>query len=278
MTHNSTATLRAALDLLAEQAPTVDALDQTAWRDQPGGGRPRRRLQLAAIASTVAVVAALVVGIQLIHHGHGTTPASSGRGVLEVRPLVAPGVSVPPSGGQATDPLQALTFPIPSTEAAYDRLSPAQQQQLRSALASTDCDNRSPSTAAARVACGPALGGSRTAYLLGPALFGNAGIKSAAALEPPVDQAQWTVSLMLRAPAAAALARFTTAHHTSGTAGEAAQCGPGGAPCGDYLGFVVNGSVVSLPITLMPINGGAIQISGNLDKQSATALAQELNP
>lgn len=281
MTSNKTMELRAALQMLAAQAPTVDALDHTAWSGQPRGQRPRRRLQLAAIASAVAVVAALVVGTQLIHHGHKTAPASSGRAVLEVRPLVAPGVSVAPGGGRATDPLQALTFPVPSTEAEYNRLSSAQQQQLRSALANTDCDTQSGSAATTRVACGPPLGGRQTAYLLGPSLFGSDQIKSAEALAPTpgIGETEWTVSYQLRRSGSIALARYTTAHHTSDfVAHGGTQCGIGGAPCGDYLGFVVNGSVVSLPITLMPINGGAIQISGNFDKQSATALARELNP
>lgn len=285
MTDNSTVTLRAALDLLAEQAPTVDALDDTAWSgrasSQPVSRRPRRRLQLAAIAGAVAVVAALVVGTQLIHHGHGPAPASSGRAVLEVRPLVAPAVSVPRGAGRWTEPLQGLSFPVPSTAAGYDRLSAADQQQLRTALETTNCDSQSASAATTRVACGHTLGGSRTAYLLGPSLLGNAGIKSATAVAPSpgIGETQWTVSLVLRAPAATAFARYTAAHHTSDLAIHGGPyCGLGEPPCDDVLAFVINGSVVSVPVTVAPINGGTIQMSGNFDKKSATTLAQELNP
>ncbi|HEU5007538.1 MAG TPA: hypothetical protein VFT67_11215 [Jatrophihabitantaceae bacterium] len=279
---NSTMELRAALRLLADEAPAVEALDHTAWSGQPGGQRPRRRLQMAAIAATVAVVAALVAGTQLIHHNHhATAPASSGRAVLEVRPLVAPGVLVLPAGARPSNLLQSLPFPIPRTAADYSRLDSARQRLLRTALTMTDCTHPTASTAVTRVACGPTLGGHQTAYLLGPSLFGHAGIKSATevAPSPKIGETQWTVALQLRAPAAAAFGRFTTAHHTSDfVAHGATQCGVGSAPCGDYLGFVVNGSVVSIPLTMAPINGGTIQISGNFDKQSATTLAQQLNP
>lgn len=293
MTDNSTVTLRAGLNLLAEQAPAVDALDHSAWGgrassrpggrrpSRPGGRRPRRRLQLTAIASTVAVVAALVVGSQVIHHRQGRTPAASGQVVLEVRPLVALAVPVANSGTLSADPLQALPFPIPSTAAEYGRLSAVDQQQLLTAFATTDCTHPSASAATARVACGSEISGRRDAYLLGPALFGNDQIKSAEAVAPSVSlgETEWTVSLELRAPAAAAFARYTTAHHTSGPdAAYVMQCGVGSTACGDYLGFVVDGSVVSIPLTAAPISGGAIQMTGNFDKQSADTLAHQLHP
>jgi hypothetical protein len=291
MTSNSTVTLRAALELLAEQAPSVDELDHTAWSGRTSGRasriagrcphRPRHRLQLAAIASAVAVVAALVVGTQLIHHRHGTTPASSGRAVLEVRPLVAPGVFVLAAGARASNPLQALPFPIPTTAAEYERLSAAQQQQVRSALATTDCTHQSGSAAPTRVACSAPIDGRRMAFLLGPSLFGNDQIKSAEAVAPSpgLGETEWTVAYILREPAAIAFARYTTAHHTSDFVAHAGpSCGLGAPPCDDVLGFVVNGSVMSTPVTIGPINGGTIQMSGNFDKQSATALAKQLSP
>jgi preprotein translocase subunit SecD len=229
----------------------------------------------------MAVVAALVVGTQLIHHRHGTAPASSGQAVLEVRPLVAPGVFVLPAGARASNPLRALTFPVPTTAAEYNRLSATQQQQLRTALATTDCTHHSASAAPTRVACSGPISGRRMAFVLGPSLFGNDQIKSAEALAPSpgLGETQWSVALVLRGTAAAAFARYTTAHHTSDLATHGGQyCGIGHPPCDDVLGFVINGSVVSAPVTVAPINSGAIQMSGGFDKQSATALAQQLNP
>jgi preprotein translocase subunit SecD len=283
----TTTELRAALQLLAEQAPSVEDLDHRAWSDAADPAtrsrhhRPRGRTVFAALASAAVVIALVVAVVEIIGARTGSGPAAGGA-ALEVRPLVAPAVPVTPSGARSPDPLHALTFPVPRSETGYDRLSAAQQQQLLAALATTDCSTQTASTAPTRIACADGPGHRQpTAYLLGPSIFGRDQLADAQPIAPsaPSGSGEWSVLLTLGKRASTAWARYTTAHHAlSAGKVDATQCASSGTPCADFVAFVVNGSAVTVPGTLAPITGGRTLISSNLDRQTATTLAEQLRP
>lgn len=198
--------------------------------------------------------------------------------VVEVRPLVAPTVPLAVSGPRLADPLKGLTFPVPNSETDYDHLTAIQRQQLLAALASTDCSVQSASPAPTRVACDETVATrSRTAYLLGPTLFGGDDLTDARAMPSDITgSTRWTVLLTLDNSATGAWRRYTSAHHATDTAGDPTRCASSGTPCADYVAFLENGAVVSAPLTLAPL-GAQTQISG-FNQQGATTLAHQLHP
>lgn len=157
--------------------------------------------------------------------------------------------------------------------------------ELRQALAGSGC---APAKATDRpvVACGDDVTGNagRAAMLLGPPIVTGTHVANARAGAPnqAQGQPQWTVSLTFDHTGAAAWGDYTTEHNLSSAPKDfgfaaARTCTSIGTPCADFVGFVVDGSVVSLPVNESPIRGGATQISGAFDKASAKKLARELS-
>jgi hypothetical protein len=278
--------LRTALQHLADQAATVEDLDHRPWSYATDSAprtqrrRPTGRL-LAIAASTGAVLIALgVLGVTVFNQDHSSTPSGHGQAVLEVRPLLAPAVPLASSGPRSPDPLSGLPFEIPNTAAAYDRLSTTQRQQLLAALAHTDCAAQEGSQAPTRVACNRPIDGEQTAFLLGPSIFGKPHLTRAEALAPDagVGNLHWTVAITLDSQATRAWSSYTTAHHTNQTSSVGpTQCATGSIPCADFVAFLINGDVLSVPVTLAPL-GSSTQITGNFDEQAATTLAHDLAP
>ncbi|PZS16785.1 MAG: hypothetical protein DLM57_09625 [Pseudonocardiales bacterium] len=204
---------------------------------------------------------------------------------LDMRPLVMPAVNVNP-GSAATrnrNPLHALTFAIPTTDTAFALLSPAQQAQLKAALAQVDCGwaaGQSRTEASFALACN--AGDKKTAqqaYLLGPVVVPGREIASATAQAPNVSEGQteWVVALNLRPNGQASWAKYTGAHNVAGNqTPSAAECGAGTTPCADYVGFVLDGAALSVPVTQEQIIGPT-QINGNFTEVSAKALAGQLS-
>src|SRR5581483_453348 len=128
-----------------------------------------------------------------------------------------------------------------------------------------------------RVACTEPPGGPRDAVLLGPAIFGGAGVVSVRAVEPSAGDAQWTLSITLDRQAAAAWTAYTRAHHASGEPGgvDATNCASTGVPCADFVAFVADGQVLTLPLTLATL-GSHLQLAGGFTEEQATRLAREL--
>lgn len=94
-------------------------------------------------------------------------------------------------------------------------------------------------------------------YLLDPAILGGDDIDTAeAALDP--SSSQWSVTVELTASASTSWADYTRAHQQQ------------------LVAFTIDGQVLSAPIINAPITGGSTQISGGLDRTSATALADAL--
>ncbi len=218
---------------------------------------------------------------------------------LNFRPVVMPAVpftpaastssSATPSASASTtkslDPLRGLKFAIPKSEAEYDKLTTAQQQQLQTALANFDCTskNKPPDLVnQTLIACDEPVGTSPPAqiYLLGPVIVAGNQISSASAVAPNLTsgQTQWTVSLNLKPSGQTAWAKYTGAHHSTQSPNipPVSSCGASTAPCAEYVAFTLDGSVVSAPHNEAAINGGATQISGSFTQSSAEKLAQQL--
>lgn len=280
--------LRSALRELADQAPPLAALDHSAWRE-PGSTPTRRRRRtsgrlVGALAAAAAVVA-LTVGLSiLVPRQHGATPSGAGptATTLEARPLIAPPVTVHASGPYRDDPLRSLNFAIPTTDTAYSALTPRQRADLRAALAETDCAAQGGSTAAWRVACDETPRGEDIhAYLLGPAVLGRRDVVRAEAQAPNLGagggSAQWTVALALDRAGAARWHSFTNRHNTggAGTSTSAVGCSPTGVRCADYVAFVVDGSVLAVPVTQAAL-GADTTISGDFTAAAARSLAARL--
>ena len=206
-----------------------------------------------------------------------TTPAASAT------PSPSATASAPPVKKTAT-PFKNLGFPLPTSEAEYNKLNQAQQQELQAAMATYDCTADQPDIPGKDlIACDSKAPGKATAiYLLGPVIVAGTEISSASAVAPNVGgqggSAVWTVSLSLKSTGSGQWAKYTGAHNTGGqdTTTSISQCGSSGTPCADYVAFTLDGVVISAPYNRDAINGQATQISGGFDESSATQLARQL--
>lgn len=210
------------------------------------------------------------------------------RGLLEFRPVVVAPEAVSCGTSCVPDAVRraarAGSFAVPSSAAAAARLSASQQSKLRRALAMTDCAaaaKQSPASSADAVACSRRSGGaSALAYLLGPVIVSGSGIKSASARAPGTSGGNptWTVLVQLTSAAQQAWTSYTTAHNTGNntTAAGVTTCSRTSTPCADYVGFVLDGVVISAPVNLSPIHGPT-QISASFTAASARRLASQLS-
>jgi preprotein translocase subunit SecD len=181
--------------------------------------------------------------------------------------------------GKSADPLAGLKFAIPQNEAAYNKLTSAQQTELRAAMQNFDCNSKPPDDDKhpTLLACDSATSPT-TIFLLGPIIVPGTEISSAGAQAPNGTNLQWTVSLNLKSTGQKAWANYTTAHNTGGQTSTTSvtTCDTTTTPCADFVAFTLDGVVVSSPYNQQAINGVATQISGNFDQKSATSLANQL--
>jgi preprotein translocase subunit SecD len=195
--------------------------------------------------------------------------------------------SSPSAPTKSADPLKGLGFAVPKDDAAFNKLSPTQQQELQTRLANFDCTSEQPDDKAQRtqpfIACDSKDPNKATSvFLLGPVIVPGTEISSATANPPDLSgnggSAQWTVSLNLKSSGSKAWANYTGKHNTGGQDINTpiTACGPSGTPCADYVAFTLDGAVVSSPYNREAINGQATQISGSFNEDSATLLAREL--
>ncbi len=207
-----------------------------------------------------------------------TTP--SARPATSPATAASPTPSASPSAtAKSANPLAGLSFAIPQNEAAYDKLTSAQQTELRAAVQNFDCnskppdDNKHPTLLACDSATSPTM-----IYLLGPIIVPGTEISSASAQAPNGTTLQWAVSLNLKSTGQKAWSDYTSAHNTGGVDSSTSitTCDSTTTPCADFVAFTLDGVVVSSPYNREAINGVATQISGNFDQTSATALANQL--
>jgi preprotein translocase subunit SecD len=172
-----------------------------------------------------------------------------------------------------------VKLPDPSTVYQSKGLSDALAQQVAAQLTKYDC-SRSQDAPDPRNDYYLACDTSGLAYLLGPVVVPGSQIDNASAIAPNASggSLQWSVQLTLKSSGSSAWAKYTGAHNVNGSnsAPAVAQCSQAGTPCADYVGFTLDGKVISAPVNLNAINGQATQITGNFDQKTATALAREL--
>jgi preprotein translocase subunit SecD len=174
----------------------------------------------------------------------------------------------------STGSLTGLGFPLPSTDAGFGALAVAQPSRLAAALATAGCPAGYPNGTV--VACQPS--GPEQVALLGPPVISSQEVAGASAAAPSsAGGPQLAVQIRLTAAGQRIWAAYTGAHNTGGqtSAGNATTCGAATTPCADYVGFVVDGQLLSLPVTASTIDGPT-QVTGNFTARSATALATAL--
>jgi preprotein translocase subunit SecD len=179
-----------------------------------------------------------------------------------------------------SNPLAGAPFPIPTSDTEFNKLTQTQQGQLQQALANVNCfttANQSD-TATTYIACDKTQG---IAYLLGPVIVAGQQISSASAQAPNVSsgQTEWTVQLQLKNSGQAAWASYTGAHNVGSTSPPnvgPTQCSATTIPCADFVGFVLDGDIISAPVNESAINGQTTQITGSFTQSSANKLANEL--
>lgn len=196
------------------------------------------------------------------------------RGVFEVRGLVTA-----TRRSSCAGPACGRTRPadLSTTEAAFNKLPAARKAVVTRALTNANCAEPHPNPKSpALIACNPL----RRAFLLGPTIASGVDVVAATPVGPSQGSTQWGVLVTLDAAGADALSGYTRQNNVRGTppTGSPDSCGrnPIGTPCADFIAFVVDGVVLSAPVTLAPITGGSVQIVGNFTQDTATLLAAEL--
>jgi preprotein translocase subunit SecD len=189
----------------------------------------------------------------------------------------------------------AETCPSPGLAAAdckaYSALSATQQQEIAAAMRNYDCNAAQTELDKPNsyyIACGD-LGGAQGVFLLGHVVVQGRQIKSANAQAPSVSgngSTQWTVALTLGSTGADRWNAWTGKYNTKGQQANSPidsgtgtpACGSTGAalPCSTYVGFTLNGQVISYPVTEAVLDTQT-SISGSFTQSSANALAKELN-
>jgi preprotein translocase subunit SecD len=226
-------------------------------------------------------------------HGARAVPLAVPTTPSSPKPSIAPKASTPapstasaaPPAKKTADPLKGLGFAVPKSDTEYNKLTPAQQQQLQARLATFDCTSDQPDGLPQRqqplLACDSKNPDkATTAFLLGPVIVPGTEISSAAANPPDATNGrlQWTVSLNLKTSGSKAWASYTGKHNTGGqdVNDPITSCGPSGTACADYVAFTLDGAVVSSPYNRNAINGQGTEISGSFNESSANLLARQL--
>jgi preprotein translocase subunit SecD len=166
-------------------------------------------------------------------------------------------------------------FSLPTSEAEYQKLSPAQQQALTQALNLYDCKTPVVDTPnKGMVTCNDA---GTEKFLLGSVLIAGEQVSTAAAQPPSPSQGQleWTVRLSLKSGAQKTWAKYTAAHSSQTDAADITSCGPNSTPCAEFVAFTLDRRVITAPHNQSAITGDT-EISGNFTEESATQLANQL--
>ncbi len=180
---------------------------------------------------------------------------------------------------EVQDPFTKLGFALPTSDTAYAALTTTQQTALTAALANFKCGSK-PTDVATKDLAACATDGSGYKFLLGPVIIAGKQVTGASAVAPDVSgsggNAEWTVSLDLNGAAQKIWANYTSAHHSNTTTADPATCSASTTPCAEFVGFTLDGDVISYPHNQDTINGQTTQISGSFTQSSATELADQL--
>ena len=215
-----------------------------------------------------------------------TTPKASAT------PTPSPTATVPPA---TATPFAGLTFPIPTSDTAFNKLTSTQQQELQAALSTYDCNaaqDEKDDPNSYFIACQ----GGQEAFLLGTVIVPSPRRsarwlvavcallwpRGAAAQAPNISQGQtqWSVELSLKSTGSRNWSKYTAAHNIGGTSGtnpSVTSCGATGTPCADFVAFTLDGNVISAPVNNDAIpEGSKTQITGNFTQSTAKELADQL--
>jgi preprotein translocase subunit SecD len=163
----------------------------------------------------------------------------------------------------------------------YNALSASNQSLVQAALANFDC-NSGPSELDEPTKDFIACDGNGIAYLLGPVIVSGKQLDGASAQAPNFGTggtAVWSVNLTLKSSGLSKWAKYTGAHNfgsSSSNPAAAYQCSFSGSRCANYVGFTLDGVVISIPGNDTTINTNPTQISGSFTQSSANQLASQL--
>ena len=174
---------------------------------------------------------------------------------------------------ETKDPFTKLGFALPTSEAAFDALTPTRQQQLSAALENFKCGSKPTDTPTA-VLAGCGVGGAPK-YLLGPVIVAGKEISSAAAVAPSSNNFGWSISIDLKSAGQARWATYTNEHHSTDSTADPTTCSPTTTPCAEFVAFTLDGDVISAPHNEATING-TTSVTGQYTQTSAQQLANQL--
>ena len=219
-----------------------------------------------------------------------TTPAASTKPTAATSSAAtspAPPTSAATAVPCVADPMGELkkkdpSLKIPLTDKEFQALPQAKQQEIMAALQTFDCNAGSDEPDVKDtyfVACDNS---NQLAYLLGPVIVPGKQIDTASAQAPNVanGQTEWAVGLNFKSAGEAAWAKYTAAHNIGDTSGSTnaspTTCSSSTYACADFVGFTLDGRIISIPVNETAINGGTTQIRGSFDETSANQLADQL--
>jgi preprotein translocase subunit SecD len=211
--------------------------------------------------------------IQALLPGSATVDVSElgAVGLLEFRPSILGSLSVTDSSSskgagsavRTVDQWQSLGFTPPADSVAYQALTEAQRDAVRSVFSSWDCTDRGvirPDRPI--VACSQ---DGHQKYLLGAAIVQGGQVASADVTPPTPPSPEWSVALHLQAAGQQQWTAYTTAHNEQSHAGDIAN----------VVADVLDAKVITVS-TLQATIVGDTQISDNFTQRTATQLAADL--
>jgi preprotein translocase subunit SecD len=173
------------------------------------------------------------------------------------------------------DPLKNIGFTVPTTEVGFDALTSAQQSTLSTAVSTFNCSSYPDVPTSYTLACD----GTGYRYLLGTTIVKGTQITGASAVAPDVSggggSSEWTVSVNMNGTAQSKWANYTSANHSTASGSYPYTCSAATVPCADYVGFILDGTIITAPQTNSTINGST-SISGSFTQKSAGELANQL--
>jgi preprotein translocase subunit SecD len=214
----------------------------------------------------------------------GSTTPSGSSTPTPTPTSTAPAAPTKCSATSVADTAKAAGFKVPLSDTDATSLSSTDTQALQSALTNYNCaaaqtEQDLPNTY--YVACdGTEQTKQRYAYLLGPVIVPGKEIDTADALEGNGQNNGfgWSVQLTLKSSGQSSWANYTKAHNVNNDQNSppVTSCAASSTPCADYVSFTLDGNIISTPVNLSAINGGATQITGNFTQDTATSLADQL--
>ncbi len=186
----------------------------------------------------------------------------------------SPTPSAAPVQPEVQNPFTGLGFALPTTDVQFNALPTTQQSQLAAALQRFKCGSKPDDIPGQPLA---ACDRSGLKYLLGPVIVAGSQIQTAGVQAPSSQSSLWQVSLTLKDSGDKAWSKYTGAHHSDpGTVPPLQSCSAATTPCAEYVGFTLDGDVVSTPHNQAVISGIATLISGDFTQKTATELANQL--